>query len=111
MKKKLIENEYKKKIKLINRFNKKYYNENLSEISDSEYDALKKDIISLEKKYKYLKSKDSPSITVGYKPSKNFKKVLHKVPMLSLANAFTEEDLLNFEKKILDFFLLSCNQE
>ena len=40
---------------------------------------------------------------MGFKPSKNFKKVEHKVPMLSLANAFSEEDLLNFEKKILNF--------
>ena len=57
----------------------------------------------LEKKYKFLKSKNSPSEYVGYKPSKNFKKFLHKIPMLSLANAFGEEDLLNFEKRILNF--------
>ena len=101
MEKKLIKKAYKEKIKLINKFNKKYYNENLSEISDAEYDYLKKEIISLEKKYKYLKSKDSPSQTIGYKPSKNFKKVLHKVPMLSLGNAFSEDDLLNFEKRIM----------
>ena len=43
------------------------------------------------------------SQVVGYKPSKNFNKYPHKVPMLSLANAFTEEDLINFEKKILNY--------
>ena len=103
MKKNLIQKEYKKKIKLFSFYNQKYYNENISEISDSEYDQLKKDLIALEEKYKFLKSKISPLNSVGFKPSKNFEKKMHKVPMLSLANAFNEEDLLNFEKKILNF--------
>ena len=109
MKDELTQKEYKKKIKLINYYNQKYYNDNISEISDSEYDELKKDILDLEKKYKFLKSKDSPTIKVGYKPSKNFKKSLHRAPMLSLANAFSEEDLLNFEKKILNFLSQNDN--
>ena len=99
MNKKLIKDKYKAKIKLINIYNQKYYDENVSKITDSEYDTLKKEIIFLEKKYSYLKSKDSPSLSIGYKPSKNFKKAQHRVPMLSLANAFSEDDLLNFEKK------------
>ena len=99
----LIQKEYNKKIKLINYYNKKYYNYNISEITDSEYDLLKKEIIDLEKKNKFLKSKNSPSKIIGFKPSKNFKKIFHKVPMLSLANAFTETDLKNFEKKILNY--------
>ena len=45
----------------------------------------------------------SPSKNVGYKPSKSFEKYAHKVKMLSLSNAFKEEDLVNFEKKILNF--------
>ena len=57
MEKKLVKKEYKKKISLIKKFNKKYYNENLSEISDAEYDTLKKEILSLEEKYEYLNSK------------------------------------------------------
>ncbi len=103
MNKDSIKKEYKKKIKSLNYYNKKYYSDNISAITDSEYDDLKKNIINLEKKYAYLKSKDSPTIATGYKPSKNFKKALHRVPMLSLANAFSEDDLLNFEKKILNF--------
>ena len=103
MNKKLIKDKYKIKIKLVNRYNKKYYNASTPEIPDSEYDKLKNEIISLEKKYSFLKSKESPSTTIGYKPSKNFKKAPHRVPMLSLANAFNEEDLLNFEKKILNY--------
>ena len=99
----LIQKEYKKKIKSLIRYNQKYYNDNDPEISDTEYDDLKKNILELEKKYKFLKSKSSPSTTIGYKPSKNFKKVSHKVPMLSLGNAFSEEDLANFEKRIINF--------
>ena len=105
----LILKEYKKKIRLLNKYNRKYFNENLSVISDSEYDKLKKEIIDLEKKNKFLKSKDSPSRIIGFKPSKNFKKKQHKVPMLSLSNAFSEEDLKNFEKKILNFLSQSDN--
>ena len=94
---------YQKKIKLLNYYNKKYYNENTSEISDLKFDELKKEIINLEKKHYFLKSKESPQLQVGYKPSRNFKKVTHKVPMLSLGNAFTEEDLKNFEKKVINY--------
>jgi len=109
MRNQLIQKEYKKKIKLISYYNKKYFNDNISEITDSEYDALKKEIIDLERNNKFLKSKDSPTKKIGYKPSKNFKKALHKVPMLSLSNAFSKEDLLNFEKKILNFLSQNNN--
>ena len=103
MKKDLIKKKYKKKIKQLNHYNKKYYDENVSEINDSEFDKLKHEIIKLEKEYVFLESKKSPQVNVGYSPSKNFKKISHRVPMLSLANAFTEEDLFNFEKKIFNF--------
>ena len=55
---------------------------------------------NLEKKYTFLKSKYSPSKILGHKPSKKFLKKSHKVPMLSLSNAFSEQDLNNFEKNI-----------
>ena len=80
MNKDLIKKDYKKKIELLNYYNQKYYNENNPKISDSEFDNLKKDIIDLEKKFNFLKSKKSPQIQVGYKPSKNFKKVSHRGP-------------------------------
>ena len=66
-------------------------------------DDVKKEIKKTKEFYNFLKSNKSPSINVGFKPSKNFQKVQHKVPMLSLANAFSEEDLENFEKKIINF--------
>ena len=100
---KAIYKEYLKKIKLIQKYNQLYYNKNKSNISDSQFDILKKEVLDLENKYKFLKDKNSPSETVGFKPSKIFKKIKHKVPMLSLGNAFNEKDLKNFEKKINNF--------
>ena len=98
-----INQKYLEKIKLFQKFNKHYYNLNKPLVNDTEFDKLKLEIISLEKKHNFLKHKDSPSNTVGFKPSKIFKKVKHKTAMLSLGNAFSEEDLINFEKKIFNF--------
>ena len=106
MKEKNIKAIYLKKIKLIEKYNKDYYDRSKPQISDQEFDLLKKDIIDLEDSYKFLKSEYSPSKTVGFMPSKNFQKIKHKVPMLSLGNAFNEEDLKNFEKKIINFLSL-----
>ncbi len=100
---KKIENLYLRKIKLLDKYNKNYFDKNKPLVSDFEYDQLKDEILSLEKKYKSLKNKNSPSQSVGFKPSKNFKKITHRVPMLSLSNAFSKEDLVNFQKKILNF--------
>ncbi len=111
MNKKEIQKKYKEKIKLFNKLNKFYYDKSDPIASDQEYDVLKKEILLLETNHKFLKSNNSPSNTVGYKPSKNFKKMLHKAPMLSLANAFSEEDLINFEKKILNFLSQKNNFE
>ena len=98
-----IKKEYEKKIKFLIKLNKYYYELSKPIVEDQEYDQIKSEIFSLEKRYDFLKSEDSPSKKVGYRPSKTFKKVLHKVSMLSLSNAFSEEDLTNFEKKIINF--------
>jgi len=98
-----INQKYLKKIKLFQKYNKHYYDLNDPLVSDQEFDKLKLEIIDLEKKYEYLKNINSPSNSVGFKPSKVFKKIKHSVPMLSLGNAFDENDLINFEKKILNF--------
>ena len=103
MKKEEIIKKYKKKVKLIEKYNQFYFDKSSPIVSDKEYDDLKNETILLENKYNFLKSKYSPSKVVGHKPSKNFKKVNHRVPMLSLANAFSQEDLVNFEKKITNF--------
>ena len=109
MNKKEAQKKYNKKIRLIDEYNKHYYIKSLPLVTDKEYDEIKNEIYILEKKYKYLNSEKSPSKLVGYKPSKNFKKALHRAPMLSLANAFSKEDLINFEKRILNF--LSKNND
>ncbi|WP_440925604.1 NAD-dependent DNA ligase LigA [Candidatus Pelagibacter sp.] len=103
MDKKIIKKEYDSKVKLLIKYDKFYYENSDPKVSDKEYDDLKKEILKLEKKYPDLKSDYSPSKKVGHKPSKNFKKDFHRVPMLSLANAFTENDLINFEKKINNY--------
>ena len=98
--------EYLKKIELLQNYNKYYHDKDKPIVSDQKFDLLKKNIIDLEYKYKFLKSKYSPTRVVGFKPSKNFQKIKHRVPMLSLGNAFNEEDLKNFEKKIINFLSL-----
>ena len=103
MDKKNIQKQYDNKIKELIELNKHYYNHSNPKTEDYKYDQLKQEILNLEKKYSYLQNKNSPSKSVGYKPSKNFHKSLHRVPMLSLSNAFNEEDLVNFEKRILNF--------
>ena len=106
MNKDLVISKYLSKIKLLQKHNKYYYDKNKPIVQDYEFDLLKKEIIDLENEYKFLQDKSSPTKSVGFKPSKNFQKVKHKVPMLSLSNAFSEEDLYNFEKKIINFLSL-----
>jgi len=103
----LIKKNYLTKIRLIQKYNRHYYAEDKPIITDQKYDLLKIEIINLEKKYLFLKSDKSPTKTIGFKPSTNFKKIKHRVPMLSLGNAFDKEDLLNFEKKIISFLSLN----
>ena len=103
MNEKLLKKEYLTKISKLKKYNFAYYDKSAPIIADSEYDKLKKEIIDLENKYDFLKSPISPSLIVGFKPSKNFKKKKHKVPMLSLSNAFDKKDLNNFEKKIINY--------
>ena len=103
IKKKEIIKEYNKKIKLLDRYNKFYYDKNKPIVDDKKFDDLKDQIQIFEKKYIFLKNKLSPSISVGYKPSKNFVKSNHRIPMLSLSNTFNREGLENFEKKLSNF--------
>ena len=102
--------EYKKKIRQFKEYSKKYFEDSAPIISDQDFDLLKKEILDLEKKFDFS-DKDSPSETLGFTPSKNFEKFHHRVKMLSLSNAFDEEDLINFEKKIINFLNLNKNFE
>ena len=90
--------KYKKKLDLLDKYNKLYYQNQEPLVSDRDYDNLKFEILELEKKYNFSDTK-SPSTKVGYKPSRKFEKFRHKVKMLSLSNAFDKDDLINFQKK------------
>ncbi len=84
----------------INYYNHKYYQEDISEISDFEFDNLLKELIDLEAAFPALKKADSPTQRVGGAITKDFPTVKHQYPMLSLGNTYSEEDLKDFDKRI-----------
>ena len=86
----------------INYHNEKYYNEDSPEISDMEYDNLVKELIRLEEENPQFKRIDSPSNRVGGKPLEKFNQITHKIPMLSLSNAYSDSDLKDFDKRVKD---------
>ena len=106
MKRKEIEKAYINKINELKKHNGAYFKHDSPSISDKDYDDIMEQILNLEKKYKYLKHKNSPSQKVGYQPSDKFKKVHHAVPMLSLSNAFSIENVEDFIKKIKNFLII-----
>jgi DNA ligase (NAD+) len=86
---------------------KRYYQEDAPSVTDAEYDALRHRYNAIEKRFPEFVSSDSPSQKVGAAPSGRFKKVRHAVPMLSLDNAFAEQDVLDFVGRIERFLKLS----
>ena len=111
MERKEVEKVYVKKINKLKKYDEAYFKYDSPIISDKNYDDIKQEILNLEKKYNYLKSQNSPSKKVGYKPSSKFDKVAHKVPMLSLSNAFSKENVVDFFKKIRNFLNLEKNEK
>ena len=107
-KKKIIE-EHKKLIEEIKKHNNFYFVKDRPEISDAEYDKIKKMAFNLENRYPFLKKKDSVYTIVGAAPSNQFKKVKHFSQMLSLSNSFDKTDMEDFIKKIKNF--LSFKEE
>src|SRR5215216_4196766 len=86
---------------------KRYYQEDAPSVTDAEYDTLRQRFNAIEKRFPEFVSSDSPSQKVGAAPSGRFKKVRHAVPMLSLDNAFAEQDVLDFVGRIERFLKLS----
>lgn len=84
----------------INYHNQKYYQESVSEISDFDFDQLLNRLIQLETDFPELKKTDSPSQRVGGTITKNFETVVHKYPMLSLANTYSPEELKDFDGRV-----------
>ena len=96
---------------LISYHDEKYNQEDNPEISDGEYDALRQEIIGIEKEHPHLVTKDSPTQKVGAKPAKGFSKIKHAMPMLSLGNVFTEEELDDFLGRLKKFLGVDENIE
>jgi DNA ligase (NAD+) len=85
---------------LLNKYNYEYYVLDRPSVPDAEYDQLMQELIALEEQYPDLKTKDSPSQRVGGQALDAFQKVEHRTPMLSLANAFNEGDLRDFDRRV-----------
>ena len=98
----MIKEKLKKLRDLINHHNYRYYVLDDPEVSDSEYDRLMRELQELEAQYPELISDDSPTQRVGATPLTEFEQVQHEVPMLSLANVFSEDELLAFDKRLKD---------
>jgi DNA ligase (NAD+) len=95
-------NYFKRAAKLrreIERHLRLYHAEDAPEITDAEYDALFDELVKLEEEHPELATPDSPTQRVGAAPSEAFEPVRHRVPMLSLANAFDEEDVAAFDRR------------
>ena len=84
----------------INFHNKLYYDESKNIISDYEYDLKIKELIDLENLNPELKSLDSPSVKIGGKITKSFETFNHTQPMLSLSNTYSDQDLIDFDKRV-----------
>ena len=83
-----------------------YYQDDNPALSDAAYDALRKELIALETEYPHLVKKNSPTQSVGVKPIGKFGKITHRVSMLSLDNAFTDEDVTDFCARVKRFLSL-----
>ncbi|MDP2862001.1 MAG: NAD-dependent DNA ligase LigA [Desulfobacterales bacterium] len=84
----------------LHRHNYRYYAMDDPEISDSEYDRMMRELIELETGCPELSSPDSPSLRIGAHPLKKFETVRHSVKMLSLDNAFSDSDILDFDRRV-----------
>lgn len=82
---------------------RRYYQEDAPAISDAAYDALRRRNAAIEERFPKLVRPDSPSFRVGAKPAAKFRKVVHAVPMLSLDNVFTDEDVADFVSRVRRF--------
>lgn len=83
-----------------------YYGEDRPVMTDAEYDALQRRNALIEREYPKLKRADSPSARIGAAPATKFAKAPHAVAMLSLDNAFTDEDVIDFEARVRRFLKL-----
>ncbi|WP_204644383.1 NAD-dependent DNA ligase LigA [Gemella haemolysans] len=97
---KQVQEEISKLVSLLNKYSYDYYVEDNPQISDTEYDTLYKQLEKLEEKYPEFILENSPTQRVGDKILDEFEKITHKVPMLSLSNTFSTEDLKDFDARV-----------
>ncbi|WP_154838307.1 NAD-dependent DNA ligase LigA [Staphylococcus sp. Marseille-Q1834] len=85
---------------LLNQYSYEYYVQDNPSVPDSEYDKLLRELINIEESHPEYKTADSPTVRVGGEAQSSFEKVDHDTPMLSLGNAFNEEELRRFDARI-----------
>jgi DNA ligase (NAD+) len=95
----------------ISEHDKRYYQQDRPSISDAEYDALRQRYTAIEARFPDLRTFESLTLKVGVAPTGRFKKVRHAVPMLSLDNAFADEDVVDFVARIRRFLKLSDDEK
>jgi DNA ligase (NAD+) len=105
------EKELARLTKQLAEYDRLYFQEDAPGVSDAEYDALRKRNTAIEERFPALVRSDSPSLRVGAKPAERFAKVVHRVPMLSLDNAFDDEDVVDFAARVRRFLGLKEDQE
>lgn len=88
--------------KLLTQYGYEYYVLDQPTITDKEYDSLLRELTTLEEEYPELVTPDSPTQRVGAEPLEGFEKVEHRIPMLSLSNAFNETELKDFDRRVKD---------
>jgi DNA ligase (NAD+) len=86
---------------LLDRYNYEYYVLDSPTVSDAEWDSLFRELVTLEEKHPELRTPDSPTQRVGAAPSGSFEEYKHVVPMLSLGNAFGEEELRQWNQRVI----------
>ena len=97
-----VKKEYLALVAELNKHNDLYHNQDSPEISDQEYDRLFKKLLVFESEFPDIKAINSPSERVGSEPVSGLRPFNHRIPMLSLDNAFDDQDIEDFEKRFLN---------
>jgi DNA ligase (NAD+) len=101
--------EHKRLALEIEAHNARYYQKDAPTISDAAYDALRQRLEAIEARFPELVTASSPTQTIGAAPARGFAKVQHAVPMLSLGNAFSDEEVTEFVDRIRRFLKLGAD--